>query len=370
MTINFILLTAILALLWSLTILSIYMYYQKRLAAYAKNNITSSDILLSMISEKYAESYQATQKLTEVANFLKIGLIEYKNNTMINLNDIKKVFNVDQDIIDNITKETDITLSSPKTLIYNNLAFQINYLKITDNHYVILIQDVSETYFMALKLKESEKFAILGQITAQMAHQLKTQLAILAGKAQLLSKKFADSDQSTSQNINEIFLQAREISEKINKIVSIYKQKNISKESFDINQYLIELKNETKPLHPEINIMIDSAGDFIINTDINILKNIIFLITQNSLHPQTQTSELIFSLYHKDNKKILQITDNGTGISETIKDKIFQPFYTTKDDGMGLGLFLAKDLANLINIEIINDDIPKGSQFRLIIPEN
>jgi signal transduction histidine kinase len=367
MKIYFIFVTGIMALLWILTLFAILIYYKKKLSQ--KKDTTSSDILLSMISEKYQETLHATTKLIEVANFLKIGLIEYKNNNLINLNDIKSIFNIDEDTINNITKEIDIKQSNPKTLIYNDLAFQINYLKLTENYYIILIQDVSETYFMALKLKESEKFAILGQITAQMAHQLKTQLAILAGKAQLLSKKFSDFEPDISKSINEIFLRSRDISDKINQIVAIYKQNQIKEEPFNITNFLIDLKNEIKLLHQNINIIINSSEDLIINTDINLLKNIIFLIIQNSLHHQSQTTQITLSLISENNHTILTINDNGTGIPDNIKEKIFQPFYTTKEDGMGLGLFLAKDLANLINIDITNDDVPNGAQFRIIIPE-
>jgi len=367
MKIYFVFLTGIMALLWILTIFAFLIYYKKKLSQ--KKVTTSSDILLSMISEKYNETFQTTKKLTEVANFLKIGLIEYKNNNLINLNDIKTIFNLDDNILNNITKEIDIKQSNPKTLIYNNLAFQINYLKLTENYFIILIQDVSETYFMALKLKESEKFAILGQITAQMAHQLKTQLAIMAGKAQLLAKKFTHSEPEISQKINEIYLHSKDLSDKINQIVSIYKQKQIKKELFNISNYLTDLKKEIKLLHDNINVNINASENIFINADINLLKNIIFLIIQNSLHPQTKASEITLTLINENNNTILKIKDNGIGIPEKIKDKIFQPFYTTKEDGMGLGLFLAKDLANLVNIEIKNEEIPEGTQFSIIISD-
>ena len=95
-------------------------------------------------------------------------------------------------------------------------------------------------------------------------------------------------------------------------------------------------------------------------------------LVQNALQsiPKGKTPQIEIQLTSKSNQTIISIMDNGSGIPSEIKDKIFEPRFTTKTSGMGLGLGIVKNIIESHNgsIDYISK-IDKGTTFTIIIPK-
>jgi len=90
-----------------------------------------------------------------------------------------------------------------------------------------------------------------------------------------------------------------------------------------------------------------------------------------SMEGQEYKPKLQIRTFKKDQANFIEITDNGPGISDEIKDKILQPFYTTKKgkEGTGLGLSITNDIIKAHGGKLsINTTIEKGSTFSIILP--
>jgi two-component system nitrogen regulation sensor histidine kinase NtrY len=133
---------------------------------------------------------------------------------------------------------------------------------------------------------------------------------------------------------------------------------------------LIKILNET------INIFINEKVKIIIQTnltealieaDANQLSRMFINFIRNSI--QANASKIIFTISRNGNEYEISISDNGTGIAEEIRDKIFNENFTTKSQGMGLGLSIAKRFIENINGKIIlESSSEKGTTFKVIIP--
>ena len=80
-------------------------------------------------------------------------------------------------------------------------------------------------------------------------------------------------------------------------------------------------------------------------------------------------AKLIFRSFQKDDKFVIEIQDTGGGISEANKAKIFNPFFTTKDKGLGLGLSVVYKIVNQHDGQILLDNKDKGTLATLILPQ-
>ncbi len=84
---------------------------------------------------------------------------------------------------------------------------------------------------------------------------------------------------------------------------------------------------------------------------------------------QANADKIIININSKENDFEIRITDNGTGIPEEIRDKIFNENFTTKNQGMGLGLSMAKRFIENIKGRIeLESSSEKGTTFKIIIP--
>src|SRR5690606_21606335 len=104
-------------------------------------------------------------------------------------------------------------------------------------------------------------------------------------------------------------------------------------------------------IHEKTKISINSdLRSAIIDADISQLRRMFINLIRNSM--QAEATIINVELFHNENKYVLLFIDNGKGISELQRDKIFEENYTTKKYGMGLGLSLAKRFMNNISGEI------------------
>ncbi len=65
---------------------------------------------------------------------------------------------------------------------------------------------------------------------------------------------------------------------------------------------------------------------------------------------------------------IVRVKDNGAGVPETMRDRLFEPFASTKEEGLGLGLFLARDLTLQMGGSIELEEVEQGASFKLNFP--
>ena len=135
------------------------------------------------------------------------------------------------------------------------------------------------------------------------------------------------------------------------------------KEKFDSN---VKLKSRIK---------YDIENDIFLMGDKTSLTSLIVNLVENAVKYSEDDSTIYVNLHREDDKAIFEVKDEGSGISELEKKKIFDKFYrigneeTRRAKGTGLGLYIVKNIVTYHDgtIEIINN-LPKGTIFRVILP--
>ena len=361
---------SILLFFWLFTCVALVVILRKRRASSTEPSSFHSELLVGLASAKYQEANEASKRLREVADALHIGLMELDKGS--------RVSEINQSAVELLPEDmrsgqsltgllASLQESSPRILELDQTVVQLSKLPISGSQDLVLVQDVTESFLMARKLKQHEGLALLGQMTAQMAHQIKTPLAVLAGQAQMLARHL-NTDMALKDQAQAIYHEARNLAKQINEISNFYKEREPYFKYVELCRLLDDVKKRLDSLDHSCEISIECPDEITIETDPGLLQNLLFLLGQNALSSETAASLLSISAVMDNEQVIVRVKDNGAGVPETMRDRLFEPFASTKEEGLGLGLFLARDLTLQMGGNIELEEVKQGASFRLNFP--
>ncbi len=120
-----------------------------------------------------------------------------------------------------------------------------------------------------------------------------------------------------------------------------------------------------------INIYKDYTVDFTVNVDVDLIKSCFLNIITNAIYAMrdSEVKNLFIKTELVDDNILIKISDTGSGVPEEVIDKIFEPFFSTKRDGLGLGLPLAKKVIEEHGGTIeFSSKLGQGTEVKIYIP--
>ncbi|MCB0688307.1 MAG: tetratricopeptide repeat protein [Saprospiraceae bacterium] len=251
------------------------------------------------------------------------------------------------------------------------------------------------------QLIQAEKMASLGELTAGIAHEIQNPLNFVNNFSEINKELLEELQQEIDLgNVEEIKIISKDLianEEKITyhgkraggivKSMLEHSRNDTGKrEQVDLNQLIDEyvrlayhgLRAKDKSFNAEFKTEFE-GNTLVANVNpqdfgrvlLNLIGNAFYAVNQKSKSADDYQPEVIIRSRRKKDQIEIEVIDNGPGISEEIKDKIFQPFYSTKPtgEGTGLGLSLSYDIIKAYggNIELTSKE-GKGSDFIITLP--
>lgn len=218
-------------------------------------------------------------------------------------------------------------------------------------------------------MRQQEKLAVIGQMATAIAHEIKNPLSSLKGFTQLQQEKDKEDDQYYPIMLSEI--------DRINAIVSdllilgrpntaIKTEKNIG----DIIHYVISVI-EPHASRNNVNINLDLKDSPTLTCDENQLKQVFINLIKNAMESMHIGGTITIHSESRGNIVEVSVSDEGCGIETGKLAKLGEPFYTTKENGTGLGLMVTKKIIDEHSGDFkINSVIGKGTTVKLTLPLN
>jgi signal transduction histidine kinase len=201
----------------------------------------------------------------------------------------------------------------------------------------------------------------VGEMSATLAHEIKNPMTGISTFVQLFDSQHKDPDY-IERFKKTMPAQVKRINETLQKLLHFAKSPQISIKKEDLVKIIQSQIEFLK--RPEIQLTYKGPQKFLINTDSNVMQEIIVNLALNAV--EAKANKISFEILHNHKEWRLHITDNGPGISKNIQKKMFQPFFSTKTYGTGLGLATVQKNVQALGGQLqLVSALGKGSTFIL-----
>lgn len=243
----------------------------------------------------------------------------------------------------------------------------INFLVITIIA-VFLFRMIDRAFKYQATIKDHEHLIQLGTMGATVAHEIRNPLGIIEGSNELIKKKYGRPDDEIFEYIPS---EIKRLTTIIDGFLNFARTPNIKITNFPIAQLIDRIKVGISPPNTLIIKNDGPENELILTTDEDLLEQAFLNIIKNAVEAGGENATVVFEVSELKNKIQFSIKDSGPGMEKDELDKIFQPFFTTKEKGTGLGLAITKRLIEMLDGQIIvKSVVGEGSEFLITLPAN
>ena len=286
--------------------------------------------------------------------------------------DIKKI---DDIILKNIFENKgEIELMAKK------MPVSVSFSNIRDNSgkvnfKIILFRDLTQQKSNEQKLLEAERLKAIANLSATVAHEIGNPLASISGSAELMLSNIQEEKQKYLLRI--ICKEVDRLTDIVTDFLSFTRLRTVEFTTFDLNNLIMDvvvLLHHSKQFPDNMKLIFKELPvPLNIIADEKQLKQGFINIGLNALEAMPNGGKLELTLIpdHKSDFVEIQISDTGVGIPKDTLNNVFDSFFTTKNNGSGIGLYVTQKIIHSHRGEISVESSPgKGSVFHIILPTN
>jgi PAS domain S-box-containing protein len=240
----------------------------------------------------------------------------------------------------------------------------------------ILITDISEHEESKAVTQQLEHRAVLGDYTAAFAHDVRNPINNISTGLQLLSASMDEKDPS-QEVISKMLGDCTRLNHLMESFLAFSRPLEMKFEAIEVESFLKRIIDRWQPRMARVNVksILNVNKDVMpITGDPRSLENVFTNLISNALEAMTETGDTL-AIKAEMVKEInghphveISVSDNGPGIPEDVKERIFEPFVTTRKMGTGLGLAITKQIVNAHKGSIKIDTFPGGTVFTVQLP--
>jgi len=247
---------------------------------------------------------------------------------------------------------------------------RLRFLPISENRNqgaVIFIEDWSQIQTQAHQVK----LAALGRLTANIAHEIRNPLSAISHANQLLQEE--DTDPATKRMLQIIGDNVQRLDQIIKDVLELNRRDRTNQEAIHIEHFIFDFYTQfcaVEKIPTSCFKLTLINADTLISFDRRHLNQILWNLCKNGWrHCKKNENSLNLTLALTEKTKTVQIeiSDDGDGIPESVHGHLFEPFFTTEKSGTGLGLYIARELADANGANMQYKPSDSGTQFIIYI---
>ncbi len=221
------------------------------------------------------------------------------------------------------------------------------------------------------KLSRAEHLASLGEMIASVSHEIKNPLGIIHTTTQLLKKNL--KEEKNQKLVNIILEESSRLNNIVTEFLDFARPKEPKFTTFNLANFLDDalriIEGQCSEKHIEIRKLYNGSEGVLMQADEMLLHRALYNIFINAMQAMPEGGVLSVGFRRNGSFALIDISDTGCGIPEDIRDKIFRPFFTTKDKGTGLGLAVVYSVIESHKGEIgVDSTVGKGTTITLKLP--
>lgn len=233
-----------------------------------------------------------------------------------------------------------------------------------------IVRDLTEEKALQEQISRAERLAALGQIVAEITHEIRNPLVIIGSYAQQLAR--APQEEKARGKLKTIAEEVRRLEKLLSGINEYYLPRKLKLERLDLNTLVREVcslaSEESRPKDIQVTCRVDGQPSWV-EGDRDRLKQVLLNVVRNGIEAMGNGGSLSIQCTRSDRAEI-EIADEGPGIPQDQRARIFTPFFSTKSGGTGLGLAISKRIMEEHPggaLELAGGR-EKGAVFRIVLP--
>ncbi|MCX7856711.1 MAG: ATP-binding protein [Deltaproteobacteria bacterium] len=321
------------------------------------------------IEEKNRELEKTKEYLSTILDSLPLAVVVTEKGKIL-------FFNKRADELDALHLIQKITFNGKKGGEFKKGGYSYRWKKETlkdrtNGAEIIVVEDVTEVEKMKERLEIDERMKAMGEMALRIAHEIKNPLSSMELFASILLKESMDERHKTY--IEHICVGIKNIDRIVNNLLSYTKPKALSLKKGKLSSVVREVLDFLSLSLEQKGIVVSFHEKERETTvfDPHLMKLVLMNLLVNAKDALPEGGKIEIRLEQREDHTILLVSDNGIGMSEEVKKNIFNPFFTTKDRGVGLGLFIVYNIIKAHNgIIEVESEIDKGTRFTIHLPSN
>ncbi len=241
-----------------------------------------------------------------------------------------------------------------------------------DEGTIVLLTDVSESHRINLLANREQRLTALGEMAARLAHQIRTPLSAailyLSHLATLLR-----GHKNSKGTVKKVLSHLQQIENLVEGLLSYIRGDSNEKHEFCLASVIREARDATLPkldaVQGTIHFRQFDRSEYRIWGDRAAFFNALTNLIENAAEATRASPEININLKTDSGQYVIEVGDNGAGIADSIRNQIFDPFFSTRTHGTGLGLAVVSSVIKAHNGKIeVTDSDQGGALFRITIP--
>jgi len=235
---------------------------------------------------------------------------------------------------------------------------------------ILLLQDVTDAYQLRDQLQRHKRLSSMGEMVAGLAHQLRTPLAAALLYTSHLKGELAPEDRL--RFADKALARLHSLEHLIKDMLIFVRGGKGSQERIATSTLLAEVQQVMEPQMAQqgLDFTVDDAtGNAAVTGSREALSGALLNLLANAMQASQPGGQILLSGSVEDSWLVFRVSDHGKGIPQTLQDRLFEPFFTTRTDGTGLGLAIVREVTQMHGGEISVQSVEgQGSTFCLKLP--
>ena len=239
---------------------------------------------------------------------------------------------------------------------------------------LLTLHDVESVREIESDLELSRRLAAIGRLTAGVGHEVKNPINAIVVHLELMRNKLGDADHRAMRHLEVIESEIQRLDRVVQTLVDFSRPVELQLKDQDLRRVvsavlmLASAELETRDVHVESDL---PDRPVMARVDADLLKQAMLNVVLNGAQAMAEGGKLKVRLAEDGRMALLSIHDQGGGIPDDVRDKIFDLYFTTKKDGSGIGLAMTYRIVELHNGSIeVESDATRGTTFTLRFPLN
>jgi PAS domain S-box-containing protein len=340
-------------------------------------------IITQRVNTKTRELLESKEELRHIIDTMKNGIIVINDDEIIvECNDaITNFIGINREKLigsrcDEIEAVEPFLKDENLNTVFNisNKYYYVTYQKYGSDKQLIVIEDYTNKYVSERRVRQESKMVAVGQLSAGLAHEIRNPLGLIKSYCYVIERY--KEDETFDHAVNVIFDSVVRINTFIENLLRFSKLTNDDHKLVSVvnvldNILVLEKKNfEHNKIVVKSSVTENSEKPIIMNEDV--LKMILLNLINNSIDSfrdvEREVKEIRIELSVEASYLNIKVIDNGCGIEKEKLENIFNPFYSTKESGTGLGLYiLSTEITNHNGYITVNSNVGEGTTFDITL---